>query len=295
VTALSKQRTSNFSSAHSVASVCGRRLVAVSTGLAVLVFAACWLLDLTSAPSSLKIVTAVTMCVPSKPTRQAPPYVERPLDAFGRATGVVQIEGPPPLDTLIQPTVDQAPCGPIARRGIERFGLAAVGVVVWLEGLRSGKPLPIERRFEIANEQCMLVPEVQTAIAGGTLNVRNLDQTEHRTRITRQDGGELVAMIRETDEGQVVPNEHVLSKPGVLRLACDAHPWTEAWIAVFDHPYYATTGQNGAFSIDSIPPGRYAVRAWHPRLGPVTDSITVEAGQTVAVTLRTSARTSQQN
>jgi len=59
---------------------------------------------------------------------------------------------------------------------------------------------------------------------------------EHRTRITRRDGGELLATIRETDEGQVVPNEHVLSKAGVLELSCAAHPWTHGWIAVFDHP-----------------------------------------------------------
>src|SRR4029078_11505038 len=102
---------------------------------------------------------------------------------------------------------------------MERYGNDVIGIVVWIEGLRAGKPLPIERRFEIANDRCLLVPEVQTAIAGGTLNVQNLDATEHRTRITRRDGGEVVATIRETDEGQVVPNEHILQKPGVLHLA----------------------------------------------------------------------------
>ena len=41
--------------------------------------------------------------------------------------------------------------------------------------------------------------------------VPHLDAAEHRTRITRRDGGEVLATIRETDEGQVVPNEHVLA------------------------------------------------------------------------------------
>jgi polysaccharide lyase family 4-like protein len=294
VTALTEQRPSTRTSARPVVPGHRRWLVAVRTALSLLVFTACDRVKGIVSKSDSSKSSSEALAATAKPTRQAAPYVARPLDAFGRATGVVQIEGPPPLDSLIQPTIDQTPCGPIARRGIERFGFTAVGVVVWLEGLRSGKPLPVERRFEIANDQCMLVPEVQTAIAGGTLNIRNLDQTEHRTRITRRDGGELVATIRETDEGQVVPNEHVLSKPGILHLACEAHPWTEAWIAVFDHPYYATTGQNGSFSIDSIPPGRYAVRAWHPRLGAIADSITIEGGKTVSVTLRTTARTAQQ-
>ena len=222
--------------------------------------------------------------------RQEPPYTVRPLDTFGRATGFVELDGAPPSDSIIEPPADQPACGrPFTRLGLERRGNRAIGVVVWIDGLRSGKPLPIERRFEIANDRCMLVPEVQTAIAGGTLNVQNLDAAEHRTRITTRDGGEVLATIRETDEGQVVPNEHVLAKPGILQLSCELHAWTRAWIAVFDHPYYTTTGSDGSFAIDSVPPGAYRVRAWHPRLGPVEASLTIEAGKAAALTLRAKA------
>jgi hypothetical protein len=188
---------------------------------------------------------------------------------------------------VIQPAVDQTVCNvAFTRRGIERLGSRAAGVVVWIDGLRSGKPLPIERRFEIANDRCMLVPELQAAVAGGTLNVQNLDAVEHRTRITRRDGGDVLATIRETDEGQVVPNERVLVRPGVLHASCDKHAWTHAWIAVFDHPYYTMTGRDGSFSIDSIPPGRYRMQVWHPRLGTVSDSVTIEAGKVASLTLR---------
>ena len=203
----------------------------------------------------------------------------------------MEIDGPPPADTVIQPPADLAlVCGPaFTRRGIERSGARAAGVVVWIDGLRSGKALPIERRFEVTNDRCLLVPELQPALAGGTLNVQNLDATDHRTRITRVEGGDVLATIRLGEEGQVVPNEHVLAKPGVLHLTCDVHPWTHAWIAVFDHPYYGLTGRDGAFALDSVPPGRYAVRAWHPRLGAFADSVTIEAGKTVALTLRARA------
>ena len=225
------------------------------------------------------------MAATAKPF-QAPPYTVRPLDAFGRVTGFVEIDGEPPPDTVFQPAADQLVCGTaFTRRGIDRTGNRAAGVVVWIDGLRSGKPLPVERRFELVNERCLLWPEVQTAIAGGTINVRNLDAVEHRTRITRRDGGQVLATIRETDEGQVVPNEHVLSKPGVLNLSCDVHTWTHAWIAVFDQPYYTMTGRDGAFTIDSIPPGRYQLRLWHPRLGQVEESVTIEAGKAAVVTL----------
>ena len=263
----------------------------IRIGAALLTVASCLACDRgTSAKhgDSARSASGEALAATAKSTRQAVPYTPRPLDAFGKLTGVVEIEGPPPSDTVIQPPADLAiVCGAaVARRGIDRSGTRAAGVVVWIDGLRSGKPLPIERRFEIANDRCLLVPELQPALAGGTLNVQNLDATEHRTRITRLDGGDVLATIRESDEGQVVPNEHVLARPGVLHLSCDVHPWTHAWIAVFDHPYYGMTGRDGAFALDSIPPGRYAIRAWHPRLGALVDSVTVQAGQTVTVALR---------
>ena len=229
-----------------------------------------------------------TRAATANAARQVVPYTVRALEAYGKLSGTVEIDGPPPPDTVIQPPADLGlVCGgAFTRRGIDRAGARAIGVVVWIEGLRSGKPLPIERRFEVANDRCVLVPEVQTAIAGGTLNVLNLDATEHRTRITRLEGGDVLASIRLTDEGQVVPDEHVLANAGVLHLTCDVHPWTHAWIAVFDHPYYGLTGRDGTFGLDSIPPGRYAVHAWHPRLGAVMDSVTIQPGQTATVALR---------
>jgi hypothetical protein len=226
-----------------------------------------------------------------KVVKQAPAYTVRTLDSYGTVSGAVEIDGPLPPDSVIQtPVSDQPVCIPTSiRRGIEHQGARAAGVIVWIDGIRSGKPLPIERRFEITNEDCLLVPELQPAVAGGTLNVRNRDATEHRTRVTRRDGGEVVATIRETDEGQVVPNDQVLAKSGVLELRCDAHPWTRAWIAVFDHPYFAVTDREGTFVMDSVPPGRYALRIWHPRLGVVHDSLTVEANRRVDVVLRPKA------
>ena len=218
---------------------------------------------------------------------QAPAYTTRPLDAFGKLSGFVELEGQPPRDTVFQPMVDQPVCGAaFTRRGIDRAANRAIGVIVWIDGLRAGKPLPPDRRFEVLNQNCLIFPEVQAAIAGGTLNVRNLDAAEHRTRITRSETSEVLATIRETDEGQVVPNERVLAKPGVLRLTCDVHAWTHAWMVVFDHPYFTTSGGDGSFSIDSIPPGRYRLRLWHPRLEPVDETVTIEVGKMATITVR---------
>jgi hypothetical protein len=95
-------------------------------------------------------------------------------------------------------------------------------------------------------------------------------------------------VVTEHDAGQVVPDESVLVTPGRIEIRCDVHPWTHGWILAFDHPYYDVTDRRGAFEMDSVPPGRYEIVAWHERLGEMSDSVVVTQGGTaqVALTMR---------
>jgi hypothetical protein len=56
-----------------------------------------------------------------------------------------------------------------------------------------------------------------------------------------------------------------------------------AFIAVSDNPYFQTTGGDGTFKLDGLPPGKYSVEAWHPQYGARTASLQVEAGQATDV------------
>jgi hypothetical protein len=53
-----------------------------------------------------------------------------------------------------------------------------------------------------------------------------------------------------------------------------------AYVGVFDHPYFAITDTNGAFSLPNLPPGAYSIEAWHERLGTHEQQLTLgEKGQ----------------
>ena len=207
----------------------------------------------------------------------------------GRIGGTITIGGDIPADTIVRPTSDVPTCGAEVTDGtIEHDGASLAGAVVWLEGIRAGKPLPFVRRYDVINEGCLIAPRIQAAIVGGTLNIRSLDPVTHRTRLIRQGVAKPVALVSETDEGQVVPLDHALEVAGQLEVRCDVHPWTRGFIAVFDHPYFAVTAANGSFAFDSVPPGTYRLHVWHERLGSSVKDVTVSpaGSSTVDVELR---------
>lgn len=207
--------------------------------------------------------------------------------AGGSISGTVDADGAIPSDTIIRPALDQNVCGTqILQRRVERSGTRIVGALVWLTDIRSGRALPLERRFELTNDDCALDPYVQVIYTTSTLNVVTEDKALHTNRFINVGSGAYEAIAPFNDAGEVVPLDHRFKEPSQIEVVCEQHPWTRAWIAVLDHPYFAKTSATGSFNIPDIPPGRYRVRAWHPNLGFVDDSVTVVAGQQATVGLR---------
>jgi hypothetical protein len=58
-----------------------------------------------------------------------------------------------------------------------------------------------------------------------------------------------------------------------------------AWIAVMDTPYFALTDAQGRFEIKNVPAGTYTLAAWHERLPPMEQQVTVNTSGSGEVTL----------
>jgi hypothetical protein len=214
------------------------------------------------------------------------PYKVTSVAGGGAITGTVDIEGSAPVTAVIRPTVDQNVCGnSIVQQTVKLAGTRVAGAVVWVTDIRSGKALPLERRFELANTNCVFDPYVQAMSTGGTLNVSNDDRVLQTNRFINVGTGEITGIAPFNDDGEVVPLDR-FKDAAQIEVVSDRHPWAHAWIAVLDHPYYAQTAANGTFTIDGIPPGKYLVRAWHPAVGFADDSVTVLAGQQASTAFR---------
>ena len=214
------------------------------------------------------------------------PYKIVPVAGGGTITGTVDFDGIPPSPEIIRPTVDQNVCGnSIVAKNLTMSGTRVAGAVVWLTDIRSGKAFPLERRFDLTNDGCTLDPYVQVVLTNGTLIVSNDDRALHTNKFINVGTGQVEGVAPFNDDGEVVPVDR-FKEAAEVEVVCEQHPWTHGWIAVLDHPYYAQTAANGTFSIDGIPAGKYHLRAWHPALGFVDDSVNVIAGQSVNLAFR---------
>ncbi|MFL5637941.1 MAG: carboxypeptidase regulatory-like domain-containing protein [Gemmatimonadaceae bacterium] len=227
--------------------------------------------------------------VPPRPSVIMPvsqPYRVVPVAGGGAISGTVDVDGSPPVAEVVRPPADQKVCGnSIVAKNVTLSGTRVVGAIVWLTDIRTGKGFPLERRFELTNDGCILDPFVQVISTNSTLNITNDDRALHTNRLINVGTGKITGIAPFNDDGEVVPVDK-FSEPAEIEVVCEQHPWTHAWIAVLDHPYYAQTTANGSFNIPDVPPGKYRVRAWHPSLGFADDSVVVTAGQPANIAFR---------
>ena len=185
-------------------------------------------------------------------------------------------------DSVVAVAHDQAVCGDSAlARESHAVGSGIGNVLVWVDGVSSGKPLPELRRQTLTIDKCRFEPRVLALRSGSTINVFSRDHAVHEAAFYREGASDPLVRVHTVDEGQVVPSEKIANGPGIVEVRCDEHPFARGWIAVFDHPYFAVTDSSGAFTIDGLPPGTYTVKVWQERLSePAEQRVTVGPGGT---------------
>jgi hypothetical protein len=77
-------------------------------------------------------------------------------------------------------------------------------------------------------------------------------------------------------------------QPGTYDLRCALHDGERAHVVVNEAPFFAVTGEDGAFTISGLPPGRHRVRSWHEGLEDHLDDVEIRPGEVTTLRVRIS-------
>src|SRR6185436_8373000 len=110
-------------------------------------------------------------------------YQPDPAASGGAITGTVTAPASLTEGAPISTGRDSAVCGPaVEDSSAVRQGNGLGGAVVWLDDIRRGRPLPLERRIELESDKCRLTPRVQGAVVGSAVNVIGHDDFRQHLR-----------------------------------------------------------------------------------------------------------------
>ena len=200
--------------------------------------------------------------------------------------GQVTFTGTVPPLAMVQVTRDPDFCGAsmsIQNLVVDSSSKGIQGVRVSVEGVDnpSGKT-PHAATSELRNRHCEFFPRIGTAIAKKTLPITNEDPIMHNTHIRH--GKRTFVNVAQVPGGRTFKKR--IKRPGLLKARCDKHEFMEAYILVFDHPYYSVTDTTGHFRISSVPSGKQELTIWHETLGTLHTKVEVPEHGEVSITVK---------
>lgn len=207
---------------------------------------------------------------------------------LGTATisGVVNFQGTPPANPPIDMS-EEAECAakypgqphdPVVK--VTNGKLANVFVRI-TAGVPAG-PYPRPAAPAVIDQVgCLYHPRVLGVMVNQPLEIRNSDPLSHNIKaVPKVNRG---FNVSQPQAG--MKTERVFTQPEIMiPFECSVHGWMHAWVGVVEHPYFATSGEDGTFTITGLPAGTYTLEAWHETLGTKTAQVTVTEGGSASVT-----------
>jgi carboxypeptidase family protein len=197
--------------------------------------------------------------------------------------GTVRLAGSapanPPIDMADEPKCkEKYSSAPREPKVVAGSGGALANAFVYVKsGLPAGaKYPPAASPVEIDQEGCLYQPRVLGLMVDQALAIKNSDALLHNIKAMPKTNRPF--NISQPTAGMTT-NRTFSASEVMIPLECNVHGWMHAYVGVLPHPYFATTGADGSFTIANLPAGTYTVEVWHETLGTQEATVTVADGE----------------
>jgi hypothetical protein len=204
-------------------------------------------------------------------------------------TGSVKLDGKAPeqktIDMAAVPDCNKLHADPVQEQTIVADDKGDLKFVVVSIKPDEGQNLggqPRKGEAFIDQQGCMYDPHVIAMQVGQKLMVKNSDPFLHNIHSLAETNPGFNMAQPNKDPGS--PATQQPKVPEYIHIKCDVHPWMSGYVAVFDHPFFAVTGDDGSFTIPTagLADGEYTLTAWQEKLGTQEQKVKVEGGKATA-------------
>jgi plastocyanin len=127
----------------------------------------------------------------------------------------------------------------------------------------------------IDQHDCEYVPRTTGLIVDQEFEIKNSDPTLHN--VNAKAGTKQLFNTAQAKDAD--PVKKSFEEPGIYRLQCDVHAWMRSFIIVTDNPFQAVSGEDGTYTIEKVPDGKYKLVAWHSYMGKKEKDVEVKGGE----------------
>lgn len=203
--------------------------------------------------------------------RAAPPLPVAGGTISGKVTYTGTAPKMRPIDMAKEPSCAKQHATPVTTENVVTGpGNALRYVVVYVSAGEQASAVPgAAVRYD--QKGCQYIPHVLVMQAGQPLEIYNDDQTSHNIH-------PLAKVNPEWNKSQPMgspPIHTAWEKPEFIPVKCNVHPWMHGYFIVLTTSHYGVSGEDGAFSIKDLPPGKYTITAWHEQFGTETQEVTI--------------------
>src|SRR5262249_54965252 len=136
------------------------------------------------------------------------------------------------------------------------------------------KPLPVNPKLKGAKKEpavldqprCLFTPRAIAVQEGEDVIVKNSSPVIHNTRWVGDPDINKGANVN-FPAGASYTIKDLKAQRLPLLIQCNIHPWMNGRLAVFDHPYFAVTDENGNFEIKLPPASKYRLVVYQESIG----------------------------